>query len=270
MAVPVRIIPKPSPKTQTTERPDDRDGQGGAYGASEEQSTPDDQLDGGEEDIPDCNVGRNEMAGGRDKPGKRCRLPACVGGDERRNEVLAEHVRLVLQGGVEDPKQTEDDLQRALGSDGGRTNWEPTRPTAVDHRRQVVSGTVVMSLPPMVRASRPFPPWLSPSRPTRVLRNRRACRPLASACADSAKRSCTVSMRVSGFRAGRTGRRVAGPRQPTPPELGRRLSVRPGAILTLSGCSTTVAARQWRRADGPDHLDCEALLHLGRHGTGEL
>ncbi len=44
------------------------------------------------------------------------RLAGGVGEDERVDEALAEHVRLELEGRIEDPEEAEDDLEGALGA----------------------------------------------------------------------------------------------------------------------------------------------------------
>ena len=117
-AVPVKIIPRPSPKSQTLSDHTIEMARAGRTVRRYEEPGADDQLDRGEEDVPYRNVRRYEVTSRRDEPCKGCRLPAGIGGNEGRDEVLAEHVRLVLQGGVEYPEKTEDDLEGALGPDG--------------------------------------------------------------------------------------------------------------------------------------------------------
>ena len=55
-------MPRPSPKTQTPGAQTKRDDQGRAHRAPEEQTDTDEQLDQGEEGVPDGDVGRQEVA----------------------------------------------------------------------------------------------------------------------------------------------------------------------------------------------------------------
>jgi hypothetical protein len=100
--------------------PEKRDDKGRANRAPEQQSCPDRHLNEGKEGVPDGNVRAHEVPDVGDDPPDDVRLSLCIVQEETGGEPTAEHVRLELQSGVQQPEQTEDDLERALGPHQGR------------------------------------------------------------------------------------------------------------------------------------------------------
>ena len=84
-------------------------------------------------------------------------LAAGVGQDARVDEAPAEHEGLELQGGVEDPEQAEDDLQRALGADGEGEARRAAVPRRASVLRAPVAVHALVTLPAACRMARSGP-----------------------------------------------------------------------------------------------------------------
>ncbi len=110
-------MPIPSPKNHTPKAQKNEVTRRRTYRGPEEQPHADGQLHGGEKEVPHAHIGGDEVASGGDQPRDRFGLSTGISGDEGRNELLAEHERLVLKRRIDDPKEPEDDLQNALRPD---------------------------------------------------------------------------------------------------------------------------------------------------------
>ncbi len=93
------------------DRPGDRGGQRGPHRRAPEQAEGDEELDGGEQCVPQPDVVRHDVIGPEHRPADHRRVAGCSRLEHVHNEAPREHGGLELQGGVEQPDEPEGDLQ---------------------------------------------------------------------------------------------------------------------------------------------------------------
>ena len=117
-AVPVEDHAQPLAEDPNPGGPGERQDQGRLDRRAVEQAHADEELDQREEGVPHRDVGGDEVPDVGDEVADDEGLALGVGQDVGLDEAAAEHERLELQGGIEDPEEAQDDLQDALGRDG--------------------------------------------------------------------------------------------------------------------------------------------------------
>jgi hypothetical protein len=102
-----------------SERPGQRGGEREFRGTWDEQSEPDQHLDGRERHVPGDRMRGDDVRRPLDRAGDEVRLPGSERGDHLPGEARSQHERLQLQTGVQEPEQTQRDLQPASSDWGG-------------------------------------------------------------------------------------------------------------------------------------------------------
>ena len=110
----MKIKPRPSPKNQTPNAQKNDRPSAESHGRAEQQSQTDSHLDERKEGVPNGDMGPDEIADIRDDPPDDVGLIVGVVQQIGRGEVTAEHEGLELQTRVEEPEQSQSDLEDPL------------------------------------------------------------------------------------------------------------------------------------------------------------